>query len=110
MLYKPEPKINVKKHQVWNIRNSQKESATLKDMSAAGVHILVNVYNGTPGESLDFLHYKCFCKKAAENAMYIYPQTLPPSYVLLATAKHHSLYVHFQIQEWKVVVVNFSHL
>ena len=29
------------------------ESATLKDISAAGERVLVNLYNGTPGESLD---------------------------------------------------------
>ena len=76
------------------------ESATLKDISAAGEQVLVNVYNGTPGESLDSLRYKCFCEKVATNTMCIriHPQTLPPT---SAAAKYHSLRVYFQIQEWK---------
>ena len=43
------------------------ESATLEDISAAGEQVLINVYNGTPGESLDFLYYKRFCEKVATN-------------------------------------------
>ena len=56
------------------------------------------MYNGTPGESLDFLRYKRFCEKAATNTMCIQPQTLPPT---SAAAKYHNLCVYFQIQEWK---------
>ena len=47
-------------------------AATLKDISAAGEQVLVNVYNGTPGESLDSLRYKLFCEKVATNTMCIY--------------------------------------
>ena len=60
--------------------------------------MLINVYNGTPGESLDFLHYKRFCEKVATNTMCIHTQTLPPT---SAATKYHSLRVYFQIQEWK---------
>ena len=49
------------------------ESATLKDISAAGEQVLVNVYNGTPGESLDSLRYKRFCEQVATNTMCIHP-------------------------------------
>ena len=48
------------------------ESATLKDISATGEQVLVNVYNGTPGESLDSLRYKSFCEKVATNTMCMY--------------------------------------
>ena len=74
------------------------ESATLKDIGAAGEQVLVNVYNGTPEESLDSLRYKRFCEKVATNTMCIHPQTLPPT---SAAAKYHSLHIYFQIQEWK---------
>lgn len=57
--------------------------------------MLINVYNGTPGESLDFLCYKRFCEKVATNTMCIHPQTLPPT---SAAAQYR---VYFQIQEWK---------
>ena len=60
--------------------------------------MLVNVYNGTPGESLDSLRYKRFCEKVATTTMCIRPQTLPPT---SAAAKYHSLRVYYQIQEWK---------
>ena len=74
------------------------ESATLKDISAAGEQVLVNVYNGTSAESLDYLCYKRFCEKVATNTMCIHLQTLPPT---SSAAKYHSLHVYFQIQEWK---------
>ena len=74
------------------------ESVTPKDISAAGEQVLVNVYNGTPEESLDSLRYKCFCEKVATTTVCIYPQTLPPT---SAAAKYHSLRVYYQIQEWK---------
>ena len=48
------------------------ESATLKDISAAGEQVLVNVYNGTPGESLDSLRYKRLCEKVATKLYYVY--------------------------------------
>ena len=60
--------------------------------------MLVNVYNGTYGESLDSLRYKHFCEKVATNTMCIHPQILSST---SAAAKYHSLHVYFQIQEWK---------
>lgn len=74
------------------------ESATPKDISAVEEQVSVNVYNGTPGESLDSLRYKCFCEKVVTNTMCIHPQTLPPT---SAAVKYHSLHVYYQIQEWK---------
>ena len=41
------------------------ESATPKDIAAAGKQVLVNMYNWTPEESLDSLHYKRFYEKVA---------------------------------------------
>ena len=45
------------------------ESATPKEISTAGEQALVILYNGTPGESLDYLRYKRFYEK--------FLQTLP---------------------------------
>ena len=70
------------------------ESAILKDISAAGEKVLVNVYNGTPEESLDSLCYKRFYEKVATNTMCIHPQTLPST---SAAANYHSLHVYFQM-------------
>ena len=74
------------------------ESATSKEISTAGEQALVILYNGTPGESLDSLRYKCFYEKVSMNTSCIHPQTLPPT---SAAAKYHSLRVYFQILEWK---------
>ena len=60
---------------------------------------MVNVYNGTVGESLDSLCYKCFFEKVAKNAVCIHHQTLPPP--TSAAVKYHSLHVYLQLQEWK---------
>ena len=65
-------KFKSSKHFQEQAKVSAVESATLKDISAAGEQVLVNVYNGTPGESLDSLRYKLFCEKVATNTMCIY--------------------------------------
>ena len=65
-------KFKSSKHFQEQAKVSAVGSATLKDISAAGEQVLVNVYNGTPGESLDSLRYKHFCEKVATNTMCIY--------------------------------------
>ena len=59
---------------------------------------MVILYNGTPGESLDSLHYKHFYEKVSTNTSCIHPETLTPT---SAAAKYHSLRVYFQILKWK---------
>ena len=59
---------------------------------------MVILYNRTPRESLDSLHFKRFYEKVSTNTSCIHPQTLPPT---SAAAKYHSLLVYFQILEWK---------
>ena len=81
------------------------ELATLEDISAAVEQVLINVYNGTPGESLDLLRYKC--KKwlqilcAFTLKLYNLLQLLQNTIVSVYTSKYRS---------GKLVVVNFSHL
>lgn len=78
------------------------ESAAPKEISTQALVIL---HNGTPGESLDSLCHKCFYEKVSTNTSCIHPQTLPPT---SAAAKYHSLWVYFQILEWKVVVTKLG--
>ena len=73
-------------------------SASIEEISAAGEQVLVTMYNGKPGESLDFIRYKSFCEKVATSKSHIQPQTLPPT---SAAAKFHSLRVYYQILQWK---------
>ena len=44
------------------------ESTTTKEISTAGEQALVILYNETPGESLDSLHYKRFYENVSTNA------------------------------------------
>ena len=73
-------------------------SATAEEIVTAGEQVLVSMYNGKPGETLDYVRYKCFCAKVARNTSHIQPKTLPPT---SAAAKFHSLRVYYQVQEWK---------
>ncbi len=74
------------------------QSASVKDVVAAGEEAIVSIYNGKPQETLNTLRYKRFCKKVATNTSYVKPQTLPPT---SAAAKYHSLRVYLQVQKWK---------
>ena len=73
-------------------------SATAEEIMTAGEQVLVSMYNGTLGETLDYVRYKCFCAKVARNTSHIQPKTLPPT---STAAKFHSLHVYYQVQEWK---------
>ena len=73
-------------------------SATAEDISTAGEQVLVSIYNGKPGKTLDYVRYKHFCEKVARNTSHIQPQTLPPT---SAADKFHSLRVYYQVQQWK---------
>ena len=94
-------KFKSSKHFQEQAKVSAVEPATLKDISAAGEQVLVNVYNGTPGESLDSLRYKRFCEKVATNTMCIYSSSDSTSNFSCCKIPYYSLRVYFQIQEWK---------
>ncbi len=74
------------------------ESATCEEVCTAGDQVLVIVYGGGSGESLDSLRYKRFCEKVSTSYSSIHTQILPPT---SAAAKYHSLRVYLQILEWK---------
>ena len=67
-------------------------------MIDAGEKALVLVYNGMLTETLDSLRHKRFCEKVTSKTSHVKPQSLPPT---SAAAKHHSLRVYLQVQEWK---------
>ena len=73
-------------------------SATPEEIIAVGEQLLVSIYNGIPGETLNFVRYKYFCEKVAWSISHIQPQTLPPT---SAAAKYDSLRVYYQVQQWK---------
>ncbi|KAG1664151.1 hypothetical protein GQR58_019964 [Nymphon striatum] len=123
MFFKPEPKKNVKKPRVWNMKyvkqqlepdvsqhiffmhallgcdtTSQVQAASTDDVIEAGEKALACPYNGNPGESLNVVRHKRFCQKVASNTSHVQPQSLPPT---SAAAKHHSLRVYYQVQQWK---------
>ena len=53
-------------------------STTAEEIVTAEEQVLVSMYNGKPGETLDYVRYKCFCVKVARNTSHIQPKTLPP--------------------------------
>ena len=71
-------------------------SATAEEISAAGEQVLVIIYNGKPGESLDFERYKRFCEKVARNSPTFNPRLYHPhqlqlsSTVFVCTTKYNS--------------------
>ena len=73
-------------------------SASAEEIVSAGEQVLVAIYNGKAGETLDSLRYQRFAEKVARHTSQVQPQTLPPT---LAAAKFHSLRVFYQVQQWK---------
>ena len=73
-------------------------SASAEEIVSAGEQVLVAIYNGKAGETLDSLRYQRFAEKVARHTSQVQPQTLPST---LAAAKFHSLRVFYQVQQWK---------
>ena len=72
-------------------------SASIYDITTAGENVLVSLYSGKPGETLNVLRYKKFFEKVANRSSHVQPQSLPPT---STAAKYHSFCVHCQIQQW----------
>ena len=74
-----------------------------KDMITTGEQALVTLYNRKPGETLDYLHYNCFCEKVATNTRFLHHLLwqLPNPTASVYTYKYRSE---------KDAAVNFSHL
>ncbi|KAG1667944.1 Ribosome biogenesis protein WDR12 [Nymphon striatum] len=80
-----------------------RQAASTDDAIEAGEKALACLYNGNPGESLNVVRHKRFCQKVASNTSHVQPQSLPPT---SAAAKHHSLRVYYQVQQWKGIAAN----
>ena len=77
----------------FSIGHSSKE-----DIINAGENSLVCIYGGHFAETLDGLRLRRFVEKTSSSTAPVQPKTLPPT---SAAAKHHSLRVYFQVQQWK---------
>ena len=62
-----------------------------------GEEILVQLFGGIGGDSLDTLRFKMFCTKVARGTSFLHVHCLPPT---SAAAKHHTCRVYLQVQEW----------
>ena len=51
-------------------------TAFISDNTTVGDNVLVSLYNGKPGETLNTLHYEKFCKKIAYRSSHVKPQSL----------------------------------
>ncbi|KAG1690300.1 hypothetical protein GQR58_007643 [Nymphon striatum] len=80
-----------------------RQAASTDDVIEAGEKALACLYNGNPGESLNVVRHKRFCQKVAFNTSHVQPQSLRPT---SAAAKHHSLRVYYQVQQWKGIAAN----
>ncbi|CAM1318906.1 Uncharacterised protein at_DN1059 [Pycnogonum litorale] len=58
---------------------------------------------GSLGESLKVVRHKRFCQKVASSTSHVQPQSLPPT---STAAKHHSLRVYYQVQQWKGIAAD----
>jgi len=67
------------------------------DIVDAGQKILVALYDGKRGTSLDSLRYQWFCSKVALGTQLVQVHALPPT---AAAARYHSLRVYLQVQQW----------
>ena len=69
----------------------------VKDIFDAGQKILVALYDGKSGSTLNSLRYQWFCLKVALGIQFVQVHALPPT---SAAARYHSLLVYLQVQMW----------
>jgi hypothetical protein len=62
--------------------------------AASEEKVLVSLYNGKPGISLDSLRHKRVCEKVAVSTSHVEPQSLPPT-------QFHSFRVYYQVHKWQ---------
>ena len=67
---------------------------SLGDLTRAGENVLVQLYRGKQGDTLDSLRYRGYYQKVATRGRQIQPQDLPPT---SAAAKYHSWRVFLQV-------------
>ena len=66
-------------------------------IAATGEKLLVDIYNGNDGDTLDKLRLVKYHQKVSTGSKQVQPKVLPPT---SAAAKYHSYRVSYQVQEW----------
>ena len=61
--------------------------STKEEITAAGEAVMVSLYKGKPGTSLDSLKLQIFHQKVTVSKTFVEPQVLPPT---SAAAKYHN--------------------
>ncbi len=59
--------------------------------------VIVTIYKGLLGDTLDFLKLQCFHNKVGSSTYHVKPEVLPPT---SAAVKFHSMCVYLQVQQW----------
>ena len=66
-------------------------------IAETGEKLLVDIYNGSNGDTLDKLRLVKYHEKVSTGSKQVQPKVLPPT---SAAAKYHSYRVFYQVQEW----------
>lgn len=68
-----------------------------REIFDAGEQMLVLLYDGAAGLTLDTLRYQSFCVQVAKGTAFVPVHALPPT---SAAAQYHSLRIYLQVQHW----------
>ena len=66
-------------------------------IAETGEKLLVDIYNGNDGDTLDKFRLVKYHEKVSTGSKQVQPKVLPPTSV---AAKYHSYRVFYQVQEW----------
>ena len=66
-------------------------------IAETGEKLLVDIYNGNDGDTLDKLRLVMYHEKVSTGSKQVQPKVLPPT---SGAAKYHSYRVFYQVQEW----------
>ena len=72
--------------------------SSLPDVVAAGTQLLILLFDGKPGDTLNKLRYSTYCKLAAQSLSRPQPEKLPPTD---RASYFHILRTHLQAVRWK---------
>ena len=74
-------------------------------IAETGEKLLVDIYNGNDGDTLDKLRLVKYHEKVSTGSKQIQPKVLPPT---SAAAKYYSYRVFYQVQEWACLVTSLE--
>jgi hypothetical protein len=81
-----------------SVFNLSPENVSKADIIESGEQLLVSLYKGVHGQTLNTVRLASFTEKVAKSSIFIDPKLLPPT---SDASKFHSLRVYLQIQDWK---------